>query len=100
MGASRQKKDAVLRAIGYELDMLAAAPVMRTTAIVIDPNVSEAQRRIVRYGDLAMVGEPQALAEDDRCKKRQQQRRADDSSQNRRPHSQTKQPHHQNKKPL
>ena len=49
MGASRQKKDAVLRAIGYELDMLAAALVMRTTAIVIDPNVSEAQRPIVEW---------------------------------------------------
>ena len=49
MGASRQKKDAVLRAIGYELDMLATAPTMRTTAIVIDPNVSEAQRRIVEW---------------------------------------------------
>jgi hypothetical protein len=49
MSASREKKDAVLRAIGYELDMLAAAPVMRTTAIVIDPNVSEAQRRMVEW---------------------------------------------------
>ncbi len=49
MGASQQKKEAVLRSVGYELDMLAAAPVMRTTAIVIDPSVSAAQRRIVEW---------------------------------------------------
>ena len=56
MGASRHKKDAVLRSIGYELDMLSAAPAMRATATMIDPNVSDAQRRIVDQQHIYLEG--------------------------------------------